>query len=188
MSSERKLRSALETVCVEHFIFSREAATLNTQEVRAIARIQSQWRSYSIRQQFKRLKIASLRIQTCFRGFCGRKRAHSFSLEASSQLAYVERLKHFHRAATEIQKCWRGSSSRRRIHDFFSRKFYLQSVFVLDQDFRQRMYNRYDNIMGCQLRRETSSRMVDSSVHLASTEVCLGVYDSPFSPAFDNRY
>ena len=128
------------------------------------------------------------------------------SLILFSQAAAEGREKHFHQAAIEIQRHWRGSHSRRRIHSFYDRQRYLDSVLAIGEQLRQTLKVHHEtqsqtallekvielfrtrlcmSETSCFLQeskmRETFLNAISGMHHLASTEVCPGIYNSPFS-------
>mmetsp|Transcript_24034 Transcript_24034/g.58928 ORF Transcript_24034/g.58928 Transcript_24034/m.58928 type:complete len:212 (+) Transcript_24034:236-871(+) len=183
MSNESKLRFAVETIGTEHFSQAREAELERETETRATTAIQSHWRTYTVRRNFGRLKRASRIIQAGYRGYRGRKRAHHFSVEVAAE----GRRKHFYQAAVEIQRHWRGSHSRKWIHSLKYRKEYLNSVLQVGEDLRQYLIAHHETqsqLLATEKElsmRETFLQVISGMHHLTSTEVCPGVYNSPFT-------
>ena len=182
--NEARLRiSAAAAICEEHFSLVRDAETGRELEARASTSIQSHWRSYSTRKNFSSLRSASLIIQAAYRGYCGRKRAYQLAVKVAAE----GRVRHFERAAVLIQRHWRGSYSRRRIHSFYDRKRYLQSVLHTGQQIQGSLTAHQEALIQNLLQeKETLAhdaflKTLRGSHYLSSTEVCPGVYNSPWT-------
>jgi len=130
-----------------------------------------------------RVKEAAVKIQSSYRGHLGRQRA-SF---ASEQEAEAKRQLYFNSAATLIQCCWRGHFSRKWTHSFYARKAYLSTVLATNckvQEDLQHFYDMQRAALYSQQEEETREKFahtIKGLHHLVSTEVCPGIYYSPFA-------
>jgi len=183
MSKEQKLRAKLIALTCEHFASCRDAQQNKAEEVLAATSIQRCWRSFVIRRNLRALDDSAVVIQSCFRGYLSRLRARGKTLEVAAR----SRKRHFDGAATEIQRYWRGFFSRRWTHSFRNRAVFLQTVQKSDVKIIKEMHETFEAQHESYSKhqedrlRQRFNNTIQGLHHLVSTEVCPGVYNSPFS-------
>jgi len=183
MAREWKLRSTLPQTEEEYFMNARQAENYRVIEQTAASQIQSCWRSHAVRKRLKVVGSAALAIQSCFRGYRGRARAfgHAWKNATAARQTY------FSVAATEIQRRWRGYYYRNFVHSLRSRERYLAAVAGADENLRDQLRALHEKQVNEQLTQEEFDmrRKFNNTIaglhHLVSTEVCPGIYNSPFS-------
>jgi len=141
--------------------------------------IQSWWRGYLIRQEFKRLHRSATLIQGLFRGFRERRIYRKFV-----ELTVKEMRAHFyHTQATKIQAVFRGYRSRKNVHNFYARKRYLEMVRLQNDVVRDHLtkYKRASDQEKEKLKAIEDEKQIiyqaRKTHYLLSTTQVSGVYD-----------
>ncbi|DBA66376.1 TPA: spermatogenesis-associated protein 17 [Trebouxia sp. C0005] len=182
MAALIRLRQRVHEVDAEYFLLQRAAEAAKQQELPAAVLIQAVVRGHLLRKRLHILEGRAVRIQSCWRGYAARQQFKAERTKANTLL----REAYFDAQATHIQRWFRGFWSRKYIHNFLQRKAYLAAV--ADSNARMRALAEQQlqaSICAIKEQEEQAAmarfqKQSSKLHHLLSTSTVAGIYRSPY--------
>lgn len=179
MASFNRLKQVKSNHLLRHVFDAINAAESNREkETTAACKIQSMARMTHIRADYLLTKVAAVKIQKIFRGYCGRLVALDRRVERERERQHLF-FKHF---AILIQKTFRGFFSRKWRSNFYEMKGYINEVVsrservrAIGEQYRQELAQEEERRR--QVEQHTKFANVTKSLHhLVSTATIPGVF------------
>ncbi|DBB13461.1 TPA: spermatogenesis-associated protein 17, variant 2 [Trebouxia sp. C0006] len=176
------LRQRVQEVDAEYFLLQRAAEAAQQQELPAAVLIQAVVRGHLLRKRLHILERRAVCIQSCWRGYAARQQFKAERTKANTLL----REAYFDAQATHIQQWFRGFWSRKYLHNFLQRKAYLAAV--ADSNARMRVLAEQElqaSICAIKEQEEQAAmarfqKRSSKLHHLLSTSAVAGIYRSPY--------